>query len=228
MKIRISIRTFFVLFIALVSCLLLLRQVHISADSFKFKEVKRGDHINVNYDNRSGDSALSDINKHLRVWLDGHVILDIIDPNFDYDISEIAVGSGYSRTRPFDGELTNFRIKYKLFEENKNAHLTIISIKIFLILCIGVISLLILLGINQSIREYIKVTKKKAVLALSIVLIVDVMVLTSLIIYNNAFQYKKIGSSKYANIHYDNRSNDRKLAEVKKYQESRRSDAMDM
>src|SRR3972149_2702883 len=314
MKIRISIRTFFVLFIALVSCLLLLRQVHISADSFKFKEVKRGDHINVNYDNRSGDSALSaikdfsesvkseykeveisfdarlysvhnwqdifqpapsntgirmeiaepailslvvgtknsdgyrgflltdslrlnkrysvrvlaDINKHLRVWLDGLVILDIIDPNFDYDISEIAVGSGYSRTRPFDGELTNFRIKYKLFEENKNAHLTIISIKIFLILCIGVISLLILLGINQSIREYIKVNKKKAVLALSIVLIVDVMVLTSLIIYNNAFEYKKIGSSKYANIHYDNRSNDRKLAEVKKYQESRRSDAMDM
>lgn len=314
MKIKISIRTFFILFIALVTCLLLLRHVYVSPDSFKFKEVKRGDHINVNYDSRSGDPALSaikefsesvkseykeveinfdaviysihnwqnifqtapsntgirmeiaepailslvvgaknldgyrgflltdslklnkrysvrvlaDINKHLRVWLDGQVVLDVIDPNFDCDISEIAVGSGYSKTRPFDGELTDFRIKYKLLEENKKGHLMIMVIKTILILCIAVISLLILFSINQSIREYIKADKKRAILAISIVLIIDVMVLSALIIYKNTFEYKMIGRSQYANINYDSRSKDRKLAVVKRYKESRRPDAMDM
>lgn len=314
MKIRISIRTFFILFIILVSCLLLLRQVHIFADSLKFKEVKRGEHVNINYDSHSRDSALSaikefsesvkseykevdiafdarlysirnwqnifqtapvntgirmeisepatlgiivstknsegyrwlfvteslklnkrysvrvvtDINKRLKVWLDDHVVLDIIDPNFDYTLSEIAIGSGYSKTRPFDGELTNFRINYKLFKDNKKVRLTIISIKVFLILCIVLISLLILQGINQAIREYIKADKKRAVLALSVVLIIDVIVLAVFIIYNTTFEYKMIGGTKYVNINYDSRSKDRKVASVKWYKESRISDAMDI
>lgn len=313
MEIRISNRTFFVLFIVLVSCLLLLRQVHISSDSFKFKEVKRGDPINVNYDSRSRDSALSaikdfsesvkseykeveisfdarlysvhnwqdifqtapsntgirmeiaepailslvvgtknldgyrgflitdslrlnkqysvrvliDINKHLKVWLDNQVVLDIIDPNFHFDISEIAVGSGYSKTRPFDGELTNFKIKYELIEENKKNHLTITVIKTILIFCVAVISLFILLGINQSIRESIKTNQKRAILVLSIVLIIDVVML-ALVIDKNKLEYRKTGSSKYANINYDSRSKDRELAAVKKYKESIISDALDM
>jgi hypothetical protein len=51
--------------------------------------------------------------------LDNKTVIDLIEPSIDYDISEIVVGSGFSKSRHFDGELSKFEIKYTFFKKNK-------------------------------------------------------------------------------------------------------------
>lgn len=74
------------------------------------------------------------INKHLIVLLDNKTVIDEVDPNFDFDISEIAVGSGFSKTRPFDGEISKFEIRYSIFKKNDLLFLLLTVLKILLIL----------------------------------------------------------------------------------------------
>src|SRR3989338_2620781 len=99
MKIRISIRTFFMLFIILVSCLLLLRQVHILSDSFKFKETNRGKHININYDSHSGDSALTSIKEFSESVKSEYKEVDI---NFDVRLYSIHNWQNIFQTAPLN------------------------------------------------------------------------------------------------------------------------------
>lgn len=51
--------------------------------------------------------------KRLRAVFDDKTILDV-DPAFDYDISDIAIGTGFNKLRGFQGEIRNFSIEYKL------------------------------------------------------------------------------------------------------------------
>jgi len=60
-----------------------------------------------------------DLNKHVTVMIDGEKVLDVIEPDIDYDISEIAVGSGFSKMRNFDGSLAEFQIHYILYKRNQ-------------------------------------------------------------------------------------------------------------
>ncbi len=52
--------------------------------------------------------------KRIKAFLNDKKVLDIKDPSLDYRISHIAVGTGFSKTRPFDGRVKEFSISYHL------------------------------------------------------------------------------------------------------------------
>ncbi len=62
--------------------------------------------------------------KRIRVFLDGNRMVDQKYGGVDYIVSDIAVGAGFSKTRAFDGEIRDFAIKYKFFQEGFHAWLT--------------------------------------------------------------------------------------------------------
>ena len=89
-------------------------------------------------------SVKIDMNKHLTVLLDNENVLDVVDPNIDYDISEIAVGSGFSKSRPFDGELSNFEVKYSFYKKRYKFLFFLAGLRITSILFILIIPYYIL------------------------------------------------------------------------------------
>ena len=56
-----------------------------------------------------------DRNQRVVVFLDQDPVLDIQDELLDYEISEVGVGTGFSRSRPFKGELADFQLEYRLW-----------------------------------------------------------------------------------------------------------------
>ncbi len=77
-----------------------------------------------------------DTNNHIIVILDNETIIDAIDPGIDYDISEIAIGTGFSKSRPFNGELSKFNISYTLLKKNSILLLAILGLKLISIVTI--------------------------------------------------------------------------------------------
>jgi hypothetical protein len=51
--------------------------------------------------------------------LDDVEVSSFKDPLTDYQISDIAVGTGLSKSRPFDGAVSNFTMEYTLFDRNR-------------------------------------------------------------------------------------------------------------
>jgi hypothetical protein len=68
---------------------------------------------------------LVDRDNRMRAWLDDVLVLDIKDVRWKYDLSDIAVGTGFSRTRPFDGEIADFTIAYTVWGRNTFVGLTL-------------------------------------------------------------------------------------------------------
>lgn len=60
-----------------------------------------------------------DINKRIKVFLNDNITVNVKDRRMNFLISDIAVGTGFSRSRPFDGEINNFNLRYSLFKENE-------------------------------------------------------------------------------------------------------------
>jgi len=56
-----------------------------------------------------------DRNKDIRVYLDNIAVIDESLEEINYDLSDIVIGTGFSRTRPFDGEIKDFSISGVLF-----------------------------------------------------------------------------------------------------------------
>lgn len=67
-----------------------------------------------------------DKNKNLIVLLDGKETVRAKSPRINYKINEIAVGSGLSKSRPFDGQINNFSIEYDMEHENDFGFLFVI------------------------------------------------------------------------------------------------------
>jgi len=54
--------------------------------------------------------------KVAEIVLDGQKILTFTDKSISYDISDIAVGTGYNKLRGFQGEIKNFHINYERYQ----------------------------------------------------------------------------------------------------------------
>ena len=75
-----------------------------------------------------------DRRSHLRVSLNGDVVVNGKYPGLNYSLSEFAVGTGLSKTRPFDGVIEDFSVHYSLLAEYYNADLIIFILKDILFL----------------------------------------------------------------------------------------------
>ena len=70
----------------------------------------------VKLDNLYDIKIKIDKKNRLTVIVDGNEELNIADKSFDYSISEITIGTGYSKTRPFHGLIKDFTIDYKILK----------------------------------------------------------------------------------------------------------------
>ena len=59
-----------------------------------------------------------DRSKHLTVFLDESPVLDMKDEGIQYRVSDFALGTGFSKTRLFKGELADFHFAYKEYRKN--------------------------------------------------------------------------------------------------------------
>jgi len=62
-----------------------------------------------------------DPNERLKVYWDGDLVADISDARIGYKVSNIAVGTGFSRSRPLDGAIRDFTLEYQLRKERPQA-----------------------------------------------------------------------------------------------------------
>ncbi len=59
-----------------------------------------------------------DRSKNLRVFGDESPVLDVRDEEIQYKVSDFALGTGFSKTRPFQGKLADFYLGYKKYRKN--------------------------------------------------------------------------------------------------------------
>ena len=74
--------------------------------------------------------------KRIQAFVDGKKCIDTVNNAISYYISYIAVGTGYGESRPFNGVIKNFSIKYGIynFVRNKINNITLLMTIIFLLL----------------------------------------------------------------------------------------------
>ena len=61
--------------------------------------------------------------KHIVARFDGHAIVDEADPDLDYALSDIVIGTGVNEMRPFNGRIRDGSITYVLYQHSGNAYL---------------------------------------------------------------------------------------------------------
>lgn len=72
-------------------------------------------------------------NKRLRVSIDNTTVVDSLERGLGFSLSDIAVGTGFSRTRPFDGSIEDFSMTYRFFRKNYSMQRAFLMFKIVLI-----------------------------------------------------------------------------------------------
>jgi len=78
--------------------------------------------------------------KHLKVLFDNQVVYNN-DYQFLIEFSDIAVGTGFSKTRDFDGAIKDFIIQYNIYTENKDIIRFLPLFRVFVFLGAGVLIL---------------------------------------------------------------------------------------
>lgn len=79
--------------------------------------------------------------KRLKVSLDNRTVVDSPERDIYFNLSDIALGTGFSRTRPFDGSIGNFSMTARFFEKRYSLERVLLVFKIVLVF--GLISILL-------------------------------------------------------------------------------------
>jgi hypothetical protein len=61
-----------------------------------------------------------DRNDHIVATLDGNVVVDETNPTLSYLLSDTAIGSGFTLTRRFTGDIKDASIEYSFYKHNPN------------------------------------------------------------------------------------------------------------
>lgn len=89
-------------------------------------------------------------NNRATIKVDNEVIYDQFVNYMKYEITDIAVGTGFSKTRPFKGEIKEFYMKYTLFDYEKSTDIYLKLTKI--ILSVGVLVLAYFILFPEEIK----------------------------------------------------------------------------
>jgi hypothetical protein len=87
----------------------------------------------------------------LKVFLDGVKRIDASGEPLKYAVSDIAIGTGFDKTRPFNGELADFNLEYGLYKRNSTIGNMITLIQAILL----ALTLLILIVLVSHSRNYL-------------------------------------------------------------------------
>lgn len=92
--------------------------------------------------------------KHLRVLLNNVAVVDLKDSAINYDISDVAIGAGFSKKRLFKGEIVNFDLKYKFAEKDPVRTNGALIVEIILSIILVFISKKIINIVRKRLRPY--------------------------------------------------------------------------
>jgi hypothetical protein len=59
---------------------------------------------------------------HVLVEVDGVPLVNGRNPSLNYGISEIAIGTGFNETRPFDGEIRDASLAYSFYKKSTGSN----------------------------------------------------------------------------------------------------------
>ena len=80
---------------------------------------------------------LRDPGERLKVFWDGDLVADLSDARIGYEISRIAVGTGFSRSRPLDGAIRDFSLEYRLHDEDTRTRSLIQALQLLSLLLLA-------------------------------------------------------------------------------------------
>jgi hypothetical protein len=171
----------------------------------------------------------TDKEKHLRVWLDNILVADVSDPTLKYAISDIAIGTGFSRSRPFDGTIRNFTLDYRLIGRSATGMQIAAALEIgSLLLLLSGLSVLLVFLKNQperwrpALRRVIGAMVFRQLFnpRFALVLIVALGLLSLL---GHIYEFKTLKIDTLANAQFDSRSTDPSASTIKEFREPQRS-----
>lgn len=86
---------------------------------------------------------------HVHIFFDDKPIVDQTDPSLLYDVTDIAFGTAFNKTRTFNGEIKDASISYGIYEVNPNGASTLNGMKIGCFV-LGLIFLFFLSGVDGA------------------------------------------------------------------------------
>ncbi len=178
---------------------------------------------------------LKDRKQRLQVFLNGTRVIDLVDPALHIDISDIAIGTGYSRSRPFDGAVRAFTMDYRLIDRRTSV---VAAVRVLNILCIAVILIALILLLFQLLtrprgapyregatprpsraREGLpweRVSSRTLLAGLAAAFLAFVI----LTLVSEPLTSREVSGGELRGLAYDSRSSDESLRTVKRYEEA--------
>lgn len=179
----------------------------------------------------------ADQKKNLKIYLNEVLVFKGTDPSIQYSISDVAIGTGFSRSRPFDGAIKNFRMEYHLFGRRSILPFCVSLLDILLGCAVVIYLAGLLMGswgcflkIGWLLQKALPWIRQKGVAARSsspwisfLVIILSIGLLGLLHAYPDDFQYETIRRQTLSQIQYDFGSEDSGLSSRKKFFETSNS-----
>jgi hypothetical protein len=176
----------------------------------------------------------ADRDKRVKVYLDDQLVAEESDARFRYDASDIAVGTGYSRTRPFDGTVRNFTMTFQPVVERPFGREALTAVRVFFLLVIVTLGslwfALILrryeerLGVfleSISLRGLIERTTRRLGPRYLVAGAVSGAVLLALLsMYSDHLTLRETKHHELRGLAYDSRASDESLKAPKRYMET--------
>jgi Concanavalin A-like lectin/glucanases superfamily len=178
---------------------------------------------------------LKDRGQRLQVFLNGTRVIDLVDPALRIDISDIAVGTGFSASRPLDGAVRAFTMDYRLIDRRNSV---VAAVRVLNILCLAVILLALisllfhlltrLRGASHRAGATPRPSRARVGLpwervssrALLAGLAAASLAFVLLTLVSDPLSFREVRNKELRGLAYDNRASDESLKAVKHYKET--------
>ncbi len=91
---------------------------------------------------------------HIIVEIDGVPLVNAKNPALNYSIAEIAIGTGFNETRPFDGQIRDGSLAYRFFQTSTGSSVGVSAAKIVLaVLALAFVLLFIAEGRRKQMEQ---------------------------------------------------------------------------
>jgi hypothetical protein len=173
--------------------------------------------------------------RYLRAYLDGRQVVDVSDQLLNFRVSSIAIGSGYSQSRPLDGAVDGLQFTYILIRRLHTVA-AIVSVLKWL-LAVTMICSAVLLLIRSKNRRVGRFTDtglrlwRNYVLpyfwsgSLGTVLVIACLSFLLLLLspFDERFKYRTVKRGSITSASFDSRSSNPELSSIKEFRERTRS-----
>jgi hypothetical protein len=95
-----------------------------------------------------------DRSHRLQAWLNNLPVIDIRDTTWGYALSDVAVGTGFSRTRPFHGKVDDFTLAFEAWRPKVFFRLALLSLRTLFAAMSLTLAVLLGFGLLKNVFAY--------------------------------------------------------------------------